>query len=142
MISSTTPVWSLVGSCRHTLRLLVVRMFCPPELAVSLEDCEQLFKGVQRQQRRLRPWCGAQAATRDGDENVLAREHLGSAVPGLIREPLDPGEFQNPAEKRMTGIRHGDLTFAVLCAERSIRLDVVSLFRRSWKVSARWRAAS
>ena len=29
----------------------------------------------------------------------------------------------------MTGIRHGELTFAVLCAERGTRLDVVSLFR-------------
>ena len=84
MISSTTRLWSPAASCRHTLRLLAGRMFGPPGLAISLEGCNQFFKSKQRQQRRLRPWCRRQAGAGNGDENVLASEHLNSAVPGLV----------------------------------------------------------
>jgi len=59
-------------------------MFYPPGFADSLEVCDHLFKSVLCQQRRFRPWRGAQVRAGDGDENVLASAQLNVAVTHAI----------------------------------------------------------
>ena len=62
----------------------------------------------------------------NGNVSILTRENLNLAVPHVARQTSDAGKLQRFAVKRVSGIGHGNFTFAFLCHQRGIALGGVS----------------